>query len=441
MNQLIKQDTIDLSALIKNNTTLSINGQSKTLELIREQFSEKEVQWYIINLYMYMHYHPTNDFPINLEDACKIAGFAHKANAKRTLLKNFSEDTDYKIVFLRRDENPELGGRPEETIMLNIDTFKNLCMITKSEESKKVRKYYIKLENIHNQVIKEELQEKDKLIEEKENIIEQKQDKINLLTCKTDKFNPGESVYILHFTIEENNKIIDIYKCGRTKNTNTRDSNHKSANFKGILLQISCINSSLLERIIHFLLDKYRIASNREWFNCSYNIMKNAIEYAKLVVESEINFEHINLIRNTTKFINTINILKEIKEEEEKENPNLIVFTKLEYNKLDIDNFELFLQEHIEYDDNSTITYMMLKDQYKIWSKTANTSQLKKLINYCKTKFTTVMKQFNPLVSTSKVTHNFKNIKLKDKLFKFENPNNEQLVFENYLYQNLVKNC
>ena len=77
----------------------------------------------------------------------------------------------------------------------------------------------------------------------------------------------------------------------------------------------------------------------------------------------------------------------------------------------------------------------------KIWSKTANTSQLKKLINYCKTKFTTVMKQFNPLVSTSKVTHNFKNIKLKDKLFKFENPNNEQLVFENYLYQNLVKNC
>ena len=143
MNQLIKQDTIDLSALIKNNnTTLSINGQSKTLELIREQFTEKEVQWYIVNLYLYMHYHPTNDFPINLEDACKIAGFAHKKNAKRTLLNNFSEGQDYKLVLLPREQNPELGGRPEETIMLNIDTFKNLCMLVKTDKGKEIRKYY-----------------------------------------------------------------------------------------------------------------------------------------------------------------------------------------------------------------------------------------------------------------------------------------------------------
>ena len=47
--------------------------------------------------------------------------------------------------------------------MLNIDTFKNLCMIAKTERGKEIRKYYVKLENIYNEIIKEEL-EQQKLI-------------------------------------------------------------------------------------------------------------------------------------------------------------------------------------------------------------------------------------------------------------------------------------
>ena len=33
--------------------------------------------------YVYMNYHPINDFPINLENVLKMMGFAHKKNAKR----------------------------------------------------------------------------------------------------------------------------------------------------------------------------------------------------------------------------------------------------------------------------------------------------------------------------------------------------------------------
>jgi hypothetical protein len=78
-----------------------------------------------------MNYHPTNDFPINLENIFKLIGFAHKKNAKRTLENNFTQDEDYKIVLLPRERNPN-GGRPEETILLNVDTFKNLCMMAKT---------------------------------------------------------------------------------------------------------------------------------------------------------------------------------------------------------------------------------------------------------------------------------------------------------------------
>lgn len=85
---------------------------------------------------MYMNYHPTEDYPINLENVMKMLGFAHKKNAKRTLQNNFIEGDDYKIIFLPREKN-SFGGRPEETIMLNVDTFKNLCMLMKTDKGKK----------------------------------------------------------------------------------------------------------------------------------------------------------------------------------------------------------------------------------------------------------------------------------------------------------------
>ena len=43
---------------------------------------------------MYMNYHHTNDYPINLEHVFKMIGFANKENAKRTLKKEI-ENRDF----------------------------------------------------------------------------------------------------------------------------------------------------------------------------------------------------------------------------------------------------------------------------------------------------------------------------------------------------------
>jgi anion-transporting ArsA/GET3 family ATPase len=80
-------------------------------------------------------------------------------------------------------EQSSWGGSGGEEIMLNIDTFKNMCMLVKTEEAKKIRKYYVKLENIYNKIVKEEqqkqLEEKEQLhqieLEEKDKLIEHKQ--------------------------------------------------------------------------------------------------------------------------------------------------------------------------------------------------------------------------------------------------------------------------
>jgi hypothetical protein len=75
-----------------------------------------------------MNYHPTNDFPINLDHVFNMIGFANKGNAMKTIKSNFVVDEDYKIL-LFRTEKQVYGGHNREDVMLNVDTFKNLCMI------------------------------------------------------------------------------------------------------------------------------------------------------------------------------------------------------------------------------------------------------------------------------------------------------------------------
>jgi phage anti-repressor protein len=155
-SELITPESINFTELVRNsNTTLSLSNeyQSKMITLLNEEFTEQQSQWYIANLYIYMNYHPTNDYPINLEHVFKMIGFANKGNAKRTLENNFTKDEDYKILLIRTEKQLH-GGHNEENIMLNTDTFKSLCMLAKTDKGKEIRKYYVKLENIYNRIIK-----------------------------------------------------------------------------------------------------------------------------------------------------------------------------------------------------------------------------------------------------------------------------------------------
>lgn len=257
MNHIIKSESVDFNNLIKSNTALTINCQSKMIEILNKEFTEEENRWYIANLYIYMNYHPTKDFPINLDTLVKLVEFANKQNAKRTLVNNFTEGEDYKILLIPKDEvktilipkdgnknTVETRGRKEEKVMLNIDTFKNMCMLVKTEKSKQIRKYYVKLENIYNKIIKEEIEEKDKLLEEKDCLLKDNskllvesqkqniQDRQNILL---NSYHKKCIVYLIK--INEN-----LYKFGNTDNIKRRFSEHLREISKDIQL-IYCIES------------------------------------------------------------------------------------------------------------------------------------------------------------------------------------------------------
>ena len=100
MDRIIPK-TVNFNEIVKHSdTTLSLNLQTKLVDMLNSEFTEKEQQWYIANLYIYMNYHPTNDFPINLENVYSMIGFANKGNAMKTIKNNFTKHLNLMIFNL-----------------------------------------------------------------------------------------------------------------------------------------------------------------------------------------------------------------------------------------------------------------------------------------------------------------------------------------------------
>ena len=282
--ELITPETINFTELVRNsNTTLSFSDeyQSNMIKNLNEEFTEQESQWYIANLYIYMNYHPTNDYPINLENVFKMIGFANKGNAMKTIKSNFTKDEDYKIVIFRteknlngkdlsrKDEKTSLfptekqkhrdetrGGHNKEDVMLNVDTFKNLCMLAKTNKGKEIRKYYVKLENIHNKIIKKELEDQKLLLINKD-LESKKKVEITL----RDSFNKRCLVYLIKISIDDE----IIYKFGYTDDIVTRLRTHKNQIGEDIEL-VYCIESKdnkMLEKLLIDYLEQYKFRIKR----------------------------------------------------------------------------------------------------------------------------------------------------------------------------------
>lgn len=96
-------------------------------------------------------------------------------------------ENDYSEVIVKNDEN-RLGGRPATDYEISIDMAKEICMIQRTPEGKKVREYLIQLEKAWNTpelVIARGLQASHKLLLES-------QEKVKLLTADVERMRPKE---------------------------------------------------------------------------------------------------------------------------------------------------------------------------------------------------------------------------------------------------------
>jgi phage anti-repressor protein len=248
-------EVIDIVALVNDNplSTLSKDYGSKVIQKIQQNFKEHEQQLFVANFYCYLNYDSQKDFVISLDNIWKWLGYNRINDCKRCLTNEsnkFEEGRDYKIEKAALQEGkagPNLGGAGlnKETILLTINSFKKLCLKSRTDKSDEIHDYYIKLEEIINESVKEQAAE----FQEK-------------LTLKNTQYyenlmNNFSGKHVIYF-IRVDGKII---KFGYTKDIKTRFYHHKTEFGQDIeiILLYETIHNREFEEMIKVELEKYII--------------------------------------------------------------------------------------------------------------------------------------------------------------------------------------
>jgi phage anti-repressor protein len=255
-------NTLDIVNLIENNpiTRLSDTYNNKLLLEIKNNFTNEQQQFFLSIFYSFMNYDEITDYVIDLDNIWHWLGYSQKDAIKRTLEKNFKIDIDYKINSIELEAKKQgRGGHNKETILLNINTFKLLCLKADTEKAKQIREYFISLERILIKVIQEESNDfKLKLTQlksEKETeyknklIIDNALNKEKLLL--TEYGTKGPLVYIIKVKSYDDGTY--VIKIGESrKGIHGRYSEHKT-NYEECLL-LDCFitkKSNEFERFLH----------------------------------------------------------------------------------------------------------------------------------------------------------------------------------------------
>ena len=254
--------SVDIVNLIESNPITKFSGdyQSKLVEKVKNYFTNYEQQLFLASFYCYLKYDNKKDFVIDLDNVWKWLGFSQKIKAKQMLEKNFTINKDYKLLLyhqVKQDENTH-GGHNKETFMLNIDTFKKICLKAGTNKANEIHDYFIKLENIMFEITKEEsedlqkqlllLENKNKKIEEKlinQSIIERGKVLLKEYSCS------GPIIYIIRVNTYENGEY--VVKIGHsTKGIQNRYNEHKNNYDECILVHCFSVDKSKdFESFIH----------------------------------------------------------------------------------------------------------------------------------------------------------------------------------------------
>ena len=225
--------TLNIVELIENNpiARLSNTYQNKLLAKIKTNFTDNEQQLFIASFYCYLNYDQKNDFVIDLDNIWKWLGYNQKIKAKDLLEKNFMIEKDYKLLLSQSTQQKKhiRGGHNKETIMLNIRTFKRLCLKAGTTKADEIHEYYIKLEETLQEVIQEESNELRLQLEKKDKLLETSEiDKIKIRekTLLEQFPNNTQCVYygIIDNVSSKNEKLI---KFGISNNLKNRVIKHK----------------------------------------------------------------------------------------------------------------------------------------------------------------------------------------------------------------------
>jgi phage anti-repressor protein len=93
-----------------------------------------------------------NDLIINIDIVAKWLN-SKKGKIKETLVNSYHINIDYKIS--KQIQNKKISKSNKEIILLTPDSFKRLCLLSKTKKGEEVRTYFIELEKLINNYTQE----------------------------------------------------------------------------------------------------------------------------------------------------------------------------------------------------------------------------------------------------------------------------------------------
>jgi hypothetical protein len=224
--------SLDIVNLITNNpiTKLNANNNNKLLEKVKANFTEMEQQLFISSFYTYLNYDKTADFIVDLDDIWRWLGFNKKFNGIRLLENFFVLNKDYKKLAppYGGARLSSYGGHNIQKFFLNIKTFKSLCLKAQTKKADEIHEYYIKLEDLINEVLEEEaLEMKNKLLIKDNLITNANQDKLKAIEKTLVSQFPVNCECIYFGTIDNSNAEGEkLIKFGHSNNLSVRLQYH-----------------------------------------------------------------------------------------------------------------------------------------------------------------------------------------------------------------------
>ena len=239
MNNIIKM-SFNIVELIESNpiARLTDTYQSKLITKIQSEFSSEQQILFVASFYSFLNYDQKKDFVIDLDDVWKWVGFQQKVKAKALLEKHFVIERDYiKSLSQQGKQTTHVkGGQNKEVIMLTMRAFKLFCLKAGTKKAEDIHEYYIKLEELLQEVLNEESNELKLQLENKNIELQTANNDKNIIREKTilEQF-PDNTQCVYYGTIDNTNAENErLVKFGNSNNLRRRTSQHKDnySNFK-----------------------------------------------------------------------------------------------------------------------------------------------------------------------------------------------------------------
>ena len=307
MEQIIQMEneSLDIISLIEKNpiTRLSSTYNNKLLEKVKSQFNDTQQQLFLSSFYCYLNHNPDKDFIIDLDNVWKWCGFSRKDKGTRLLKNIFKQNEDYKILLYVTEQLPRTGeqdaphgGCNKEQILMTIKTFKKFCMKARTDKADEIHDYYIKLEELLHETLKEESEELRLKLLSKETLIKSQEKELNKLK------KVKNCIYIGHTNVYNN-----MTKIGITEDLARRLESHKSSNphFE-YLFTYKSENAIVIENHIKLLLKNWK-SNKSEWFSVSTEHLKILVEH---YIDLYDNHKFNESVGNIIKFISNLNYKK-----------------------------------------------------------------------------------------------------------------------------------